>query len=244
MVLRPRFISASPEDIVVIDVKTPSGNKNEIKKLEETGVVFKYPVFLQSVTKDSVILKNSASQEETIPADTVFAFINEKPVFDFLPPEITGGVDQRGFFASPSETLSFRTAHPRVSIVGDANSLGLVTTNIGRGRECAREVHAVLQGEEYVPLVKNPIASGGPSSGKISFEDLSAPIEEECFRCLHCGICVQCDECVKALPAQMPAPGGMREEFYCGSRVCLVAECGEPVARSLQRGACIQMVAR
>ena len=51
-------LGVSPQNILVIDIKTPTGNKTEIKKLEKIGVRLKYPVLLQTVTEDSVILKN------------------------------------------------------------------------------------------------------------------------------------------------------------------------------------------
>jgi len=51
-------LGVSPQNILVIDIKTPTGNKTEIKKLEKIGVRLKYPVLLQTVTEGSVILKN------------------------------------------------------------------------------------------------------------------------------------------------------------------------------------------
>ncbi|MFH1623683.1 MAG: 4Fe-4S dicluster domain-containing protein, partial [Pseudomonadota bacterium] len=226
-----------PKNMVVIDIKTPSGNSEEIKKLEGKGVCFKYPVFLQEVTKDSAILEDGASNRETIPVDSVIAFTNELPVMDFLPQEVQKDLDSRGFFTIAESKLSFRTAHPKISIAGDAVGLGLVTTNIGRARECAREVHAQLQGEEFVPIVKDPISPADLHPERHLPEDASIHIEEECMRCLHCGICVQCDECVKACPREALSRDG--EEFIIDSSLC--GGCGTCAATC--KGGVIRMVA-
>lgn len=227
-----------PQDIVVIDIKTPAGAKEEIRKFETLGVRFRYPVSLQAVAKGSVTLQNEIAALETIPADTVIAFINEYPQLEFLPEEAKKDLDDRGFFSPHGATNSFRTSHPKISIVGDANSLGLVTTNIGRARECAREVHALLQGEAYQPVVTDPIPQRELHPERFLSADPSLPIEEECARCLHCGICVQCDECVRACPR-----GALRregEEFFvdlslCGGCGTCAAACPGGVLRMVPR---------
>ena len=224
--------------MVVIDIKTPSGNREEIKKLESKGVCFKYPVFLQEVKKDSVILKDEASNLKTVPIDTVIAFTNEVPVLDFLPEKAKKNLDNRGFFTVPEQKTSFRTAHPNISIVGDAGGLGLVTTHIGRARECAREVHALLQGEEYVPLVKDPILPADLHPERNLPEEPSLHIEEECRRCLHCGICIQCDDCVEACPREALKREG--EEFSVDLFIC--GGCGTCAAAC--KGGVICMVPR
>lgn len=231
-------LGVCPQDILVIDIKIPSGDKTQIKKLEEMGVRFKYPMFLQAVTENSVILKNEVLQEETIPVDTVVAFINEVPAFDFLPDDIKPDLDERGFFTATNKTSFFRSSHPKISIVGDANNLGLVTTNIGRGRECAREVHALLQGTDYSPLLKDPISSGDLHPERFLAEGSFSPIEEECRRCLHCGVCVQCDECVQACPRKALKRAG--EEFSVDETIC--GGCGTCAAAC--PGGVIQMVPR
>jgi putative selenate reductase len=227
-----------PQDIVVIDIKTPSGAKEEIKKFEAQGVRFRYPVSLQAVAKGSATLRNETAAVETIPVDTVIAFINEYPHLDFLPEEATKDLDGRGFFSPGATTRSFRTSHPKISIVGDANSLGLVTTNIGRARECAQEVHAFLQGQVYQPVLPDAIPQRELHPERFLAADPSSPIEEECSRCLHCGICVQCDECVRACPR-----GALRregEEFSVDLSLC--GGCGTCAAAC--RGGVIRMVPR
>ena len=183
-------------------------------------------------------MKDEVSNLMTIPADTVIAFINERPALDFLPGEVRDSLSEQGFFRFSAETFSFRTIHPKISIVGDANSLGLVTSNIGRGRECAREVHALLQGESYLPLMKDPILPGDLHPERQLPGDPSAYIEEECRRCLHCGVCVRCDECVKACPRNALKREG--EAFTVDQALC--GGCGTCAAAC--KGGVIRMVPR
>ncbi len=153
---------------------------------------------------------------------------------DFLPGEVKEGLDNRGFFTAPGEHAFFRTAHPKISVVGDAAGLGLIITHIG----WAREVHALLQGEEYVPLVKNPISPADLHPERYLPGDSSLQIEEECMRCLHCGICVQCDECVEACPRDAWKRDG--DEFSVDLSLC--GGCGTCAAAC--KGGVIQMVTR
>jgi NADPH-dependent glutamate synthase beta subunit-like oxidoreductase/glutamate synthase domain-containing protein 3/Pyruvate/2-oxoacid:ferredoxin oxidoreductase delta subunit len=192
-------MGVEPRKITVIDVKKPAAGAEERARLERRCVRFRYPLFLQEAGEEGVFVHDAIGQREFIPADTILVFINEQPVLDFLPPEICQ-VDRRGYYIPGSES-SFRTAHPRVFMVGDVQGPGLVTTNIGRGRQCALEVHALLQGRECFPEVKEPQESR--YLNPLRAEQRKAEeveIEEEFNRCLHCGICVQCDDCVNACP--------------------------------------------
>ncbi|MDY6854225.1 MAG: FAD-dependent oxidoreductase [Thermodesulfobacteriota bacterium] len=231
-------LGVDPENITVIDIKTPSGNREEIRKLKDKGVCFRYPVFLQEVKKGYVVIEDGGFNTQNIVADTVIAFVNEMPVMDFLPDEVKKGLDNRGFFDMDENAPSFRTSHPKISITGDALGLGLVTHNLGRARECAREVHALLQDEEYVPLIKDPISQSSLHPERCMPLDPALPIEEECSRCLHCGVCIQCDECVEACPR-----GALKREgevFNVDLSVC--GGCG--TCASTCKGGVIEMLLR
>ncbi len=213
-------LHADPFKITVIDIQKPAAAEEERRKMEDKGVNFRYPLFLQEVTEEGVVVKNQREEIEFIPADTVLSFINERPCLDFLPDEVNSNL-VRGFFQSPREN-SFRTAHPQISVVGDAAEPGLVTTNLGRGRRCALEVHALQQGEEYIPEVKEE-ATGSPylmpqKASPLDERDIN--IEEEFHRCLHCGICVQCDECIEACPRQALSRDENTSDFHVDLTQC------------------------
>ncbi len=134
---------------------------------------------------------------------------------------------------------SFRTAHPRISVVGDVQEAGLVTDNIGRGYRCALELDALLKGEEYRPPVREELTNLHllpPRVKPMNPADLD--VEEEYDRCLHCGICVQCDRCVEACPREALKRDG--EEFtvdlsQCGGCGTCAAACTGGVIRMENR---------
>ena len=202
------------------------------------GVKFRYPVFLQEATESGVFVKDALGNEEFIPAGTILVFINEQPELGFLPETIQMARDGRGFFMQ-EKPHSFRTSHPRVSVVGDATGLGLVTTNIGKGRQCALEIDAFFSGREFVPETRQVAEDSHLCSLKaLPLQECDVEIEEEHSRCLHCGICVQCDDCVNACPRQALSREG--EEFHVDLALC--GGCGTCEATCL--GGVIRMVPR
>lgn len=231
-------LGVEPGKITVIDVRKPSAKAQERIRLQREGVSFRYPLFLQEASAEGVLVNDAFGGCEFIPADTILVFINEQPVLDFLPAELLKDRDERGFYSGQNDN-SFRTAHPRISIVGDVQGPGLVTTNIGRGRRCALEVHALLQGEEYFPEVKEPLESVYLRPQRAApLNENEEEIEEEFNRCLHCGVCVQCDDCVNACPRQALSREG--EKFIVDLSRC--GGCGTCAAACL--GGVIRMVPR
>lgn len=231
-----KALGVSPGRITVIDIKKPSAKAEERNRLEAEGVHFRYPLLLQEAKKEGVIVKDSLGQEQFLPAELVLVFINESPQLDFLPEEVLAGLDQRGFYSREVE-ISFRSAHPRISFAGDVQGQGLVTANIGRGRKCALEIDALLQGREYVPEKKEPLEGVFLQPRKASptgEEGLS--IAEEYDRCLHCGICIQCDSCVEACPRGALTRDG--ETFSVNLSLC--GGCGTCAATC--QGGVIRMV--
>lgn len=212
-------LGVHPRQITVIDVKKPSADAEERKKLQREGVNFRYPLFLEEATADGVVVNHPEGKQEFLPADYVLVFINEKPVLDFLPSEIMQDLNERGFFGAETGESPCRTSDPGVSVVGDSRGLALVTTNIGRGRRCAEEIHAYLRGEEYTPETNE-----SPENLRL-YPERTAPVnpeeadvEEEYNRCLHCGICVQCDNCVEACPREALTREG--ETFNVNTALC------------------------
>ena len=194
-------LGIDPGNITVIDIKKPSATPEERRKLEKKGVVFRYPLFIKEANPEGIYVNHQEGTMEFIPADSVLVFINERPVLDFLPEEVQEECNRAGFLGNDEKSAGFRTAHPRLSVVGDVRQLGLVTHNIGQGRHCALEIDALLQGKTYTPEQKEPMGNTHLlplKAAPVSAEDID--VEEEYDRCLHCGICVQCDSCVEACP--------------------------------------------
>jgi glutamate synthase domain-containing protein 3/thioredoxin reductase/Pyruvate/2-oxoacid:ferredoxin oxidoreductase delta subunit len=229
-------LQVSPEQITVIDIQTPSASLKERKRWEQAGVKFLYPLFLQEVTAEGVVVEDSAKRLEFIPGDAL-AFINEAPEMDFLPEEVRDQLDRKGFFTG-GETG--RTIHPRISITGDAAGLGLVAHSIRKARECALSVHALLQELPYQQETREAIKLAdlrlSASLPLDSLDDLT--IQEEYRRCLHCGVCVLCDDCVEACPRQARSREGDR--FSIDLKLC--GGCGSCAAAC--RGGVIRMVPR
>lgn len=230
-------LGLKPNQITAIDIQAPSARPEELQKWISAGVEVIYPCFLQEVTEDGVIVSSSTGAESFIKGEA-FAFINEKPKLDFLPPELNASINARGFFDTVDQ--SGATADPRISITGDAVGLGLVANSIRKGRECANRIHAGLQGLSYEPDTREAIS---PFDIKLQInEKCSDPeavsIREEYLRCLHCGICVRCDECVEACPRQ--ARTRQDSEFLVDLNTC--GGCG--TCASTCRGGVIRMIPR
>jgi len=221
-------IGIAPGHITVIDMKKPSADPIARRHLEQLGVSFRYPLFLQEATTQGVYVNDALERREFIPADTILVFINERPELALLPAVLREQTDERGFYRHAGED-TYRTIHPRISAVGDMQGQGLVTANIGRGRRCAQEVDALLRGRPYTQEVKEPQDAAYLFPGRaVPLVAGDVEIDEEKDRCLHCGICVQCDACVEACPRQALSRNG--EEFSvdlarCGGCGTCAATC-------------------
>lgn len=229
-------LGAAPGRITVIDIKKPSAKTEDRRRLEAEGVRFRYPFFLQEAKKEGIIVKDFLGQKTFLPASYVLVFINERPQMDFLPEDVLSDLDGRGFFNVGNED-SFRSSHPKLSLAGDVQGQGLVTMNIGRGRRCAQEIDALLQRREYFPEVLEAQNAAFLKPHKaFPAAEKESDIEEEYDRCLHCGICVQCDQCVEACPRGALTREG--ENFHVNLFLC--GGCGTCAAACL--GGVIRMV--
>lgn len=229
-------LGINPENITVMDIKTPSANPQERRHWEEAGVSFRYPLFLQEVSAEGAWVTNPAGRRSLIPGQAI-AFINDAPVLDFLPAAVKEQLDKRGFFV-PQNGL-YQTADPRISVIGDATGLGLVANSIAKARDCALQVNALLAGETYQPAVREIIR---PEDLHLDWNVPVTPEQvsvcDEHQRCLHCGVCVLCDDCVKACPRQARKREG--EVFTVDLSSC--GGCGSCAAAC--RGGVVRMVAR
>ena len=230
-------LGIKPKQITVIDIKNPSARTLDRHNWENAGVKFRYPLNLQEVTDEGVYVKDIAGRQHFI-AGSAFAFINEVPEMDFLPDTVKKQLDQRGFFVSKEGIC--QTSDPKVSVIGDASGLGLVAHSIAKARECANQVDCLMQNKPFERQVRDAI----------KFEDLrldrnipihsleQLPVQEEHQRCLHCGICVLCDDCVNACPRQ--ARTRKDDKFEIDLQLC--GGCGTCAAAC--KGGVIRMVPR
>ena len=230
-------MGVSPENITVLDIKNPSGNKHEINRLKQEGIKFEYPVFVEEITMDGLVIsKNHMGSNVSHQADNILVFTSELPILNFVPEELAKQKDNRGFLKPLSEQ-SFKFNNSNVYFVGDVSGLKLVAENIAQAKKCVYEIHADLQGisnqwsnntEEEVFLVEPYKCSSIENPHDVE------PHE----RCLHCGVCIQCDECVEACPRGALVREG--EEFYVNLQMC--GGCGTCAA--VCKGSVIQMLSR
>ncbi len=194
-------LGLKPNMITMITRRAPSAKGEELQKWINSGVNLMYPYQLEKATGEGVIARDSSGIEAFIPGKPI-AFIKEIPNLSFLPEELRLQLNAKGFFASLDDTGA--TPHPKVSITGDSVGLGLVAHSIRKGRECAQRIHANFQGESYVPEKKTPIDYFDLHlhTNKKSDDPEELTIRDEYQRCLHCGVCVRCDECLEACPRE------------------------------------------
>lgn len=137
---------------------------------------------------------------------------------------------------------------------GDMAWGGTVTEAIGSGNEAAREVHAYLRGQDYLPeprlkaavlpgminynyympAVRHEGIARHPHSFEGDFSEVNAglaaaDLTSEAARCLHCGDCFRCGNCMNFCPdaaIHMDEDGRLRIDYdYCkGCGIC-VQEC-------------------
>ncbi len=194
-------LGLKPNMITMITRQAPSAKGEELQKWLNSGVKLMYPYQLKEATSEGVTARDSSGIEEFIPGKPI-AFIKEIPNLSFLPEELTLQLNTKGFFESSDDTGT--TPHPRVSITGDSVGLGLVAHSISKGRECAQRIHANFQELSYIPEKKTPIDYFDLHlhSNKKSKDPEELTIRDEYQRCLHCGVCVRCDECLEACPRE------------------------------------------
>ncbi|MDW7740289.1 MAG: FAD-dependent oxidoreductase [Bacillota bacterium] len=230
-------LGLKPNQITAIDIQTPSAKPEELQKWVSAGVEVMYPYFLEEVVEEGVVVRDSTGSKTFLPGDAI-AFINEKPKLDFLPADLTDHLNARGFFETLDDTGA--TTHPNISITGDAVGLGLVANSIRKGRECANRIHASMQGEVYKPEIKEAI---DPFDLRLHTnrpynDPEEITIREEYTRCLHCGICVRCDECVEACPREARTREGTTftiDLSKCGGCGTCAATCRGGVIRMVPR---------
>jgi glycine/D-amino acid oxidase-like deaminating enzyme len=124
-------------DITLIDIQEPASFGKERREAERAGATFKWPVFVQEVNVEGVLLTSG----ELLPADTVVVAVGEEPDTGFLPQSVK---TERGFV---SVNENYQTTDPNIFAIGDAVKPGLITDAIGAGRRVAQVIDDILQGK-------------------------------------------------------------------------------------------------
>lgn len=193
--------------VTAVDVQKPFSFGVERQRAEKAGTKIAWPMEVTSYSSKRRTIRFKGSKQ--LKADLVILCIGEVPDYGkFLPSSVLRNGDGRIRTAEDS----FRSTEPKVYVVGDAVTLGSVTHSIGMGRQAAMEIHAQLQGRVYVPPRKELV----PSKSIKAFYFRGEEVENELDRCLSCGNCLQCDECVEDCPQEAITRKG--EEFEIDER--------------------------
>jgi thioredoxin reductase (NADPH) len=94
---------------------------------------------------ERVTLRHASGEEETVPADAVFALIGAEPHTDWLPDAIER--DERGFVSTGGGEHMFEASSPGVFAIGDvrAGSVKRVASAVGEGSVVIHQVHRHLE---------------------------------------------------------------------------------------------------
>jgi Pyruvate/2-oxoacid:ferredoxin oxidoreductase delta subunit len=201
---------------------------------------------IEAMTLDQSGWPQPTGQTETVAVDNVVLALGQDA--DLAPVSRLSGIalgkDQRIVVDA-----DFRTGHVGVYAGGDmVPGERTVTVAIGHGKRAARAIDAALRG---VPLEPNADVEKAsfermhlwyynkipaavlpmrvPEERSRSFEEVVSGLAEtvvrsESARCLSCGSCLECDNCVVLCPYRAVAKRGPGEGFQIDQAVCKV--CG------------------
>jgi NADPH-dependent glutamate synthase beta subunit-like oxidoreductase/glutamate synthase domain-containing protein 3/NAD-dependent dihydropyrimidine dehydrogenase PreA subunit len=179
------------EEITLLDIQRPASFGKERATAEAVGAKFIWPRTVEEISADGVRL----AEGETIAADTVIAAIGERPLLDFLPPEL---VNTSGFVPVDANG---QTSDGKIFAIGDAVKPGLLTDAIGSGRIAAEAIDALAAGREpgaqRRPMIDRERVSLAYFDPRVTqFDDTS-----HCgSQCASCGTCRDCGICVQICP--------------------------------------------
>ncbi len=163
---------------------------------------------------------------QTLACDVVIVAIGMGPDTAAFSPTL----DRRGNGALVVDPQTLQSRVPHIFACGDVvDGATMITTAVGQGRRAAYMIDRYLQGQPFaadqyelrVPRVdpvdvlrrqkshshKDPLGSGKALVAEPSdFHEIEAPLSEaqvhySAGRCLDCGVCSECQECVAACPA-------------------------------------------
>ncbi len=200
----------------------------------------------EGVTIEHIALDDDGSlhptgEFETLPVDSLVLALGQSADLEFL--RKVSGIDiSRGDTVAVDERLM--TGHPGIFAGGDAiGGPRTMTAATGHGKKAAHAIDAYLKGETYQAPAKNPPVnfhnldlplyldagrthmSELPLEARTGFAEIVAGITQkqaryEADRCLSCGNCFECDNCLAACPEQAIVKLGEGQKYAVNLDLC------------------------
>ena len=200
----------------------------------------------EGVTIERIALGDDGSlhptgEFETLPVDSLVLALGQSADVEFMR-KVSGVEIERGETIVVDERLM--TGHPGIFAGGDViGGPRTMTAATGHGKKAARAIDAYLRGETYVPPPKNPAVHFGqldlplyldagrthmselPVEARTGFAEVVAGITQkqaryEADRCLSCGNCFECDNCLAACPEQAIVKLGEGQKYIVNLDLC------------------------
>jgi NADPH-dependent glutamate synthase beta subunit-like oxidoreductase/glutamate synthase domain-containing protein 3 len=178
--------------VTCVDIQKPAAFGKELELATSKGTKVLYPKVTEKY--DAKAKKIFFTDGTCLDADMVIISIGEKPVLDFLPPEVH---TDRGYIAVNELGQS---SDVKVFAIGDATKPGLVTHAIGQGKVAADVINAQLMNFDYVPEERRVIPY---ERIKTQYYEVCRMVgkfsaKKEADRCMSCGSCRDCGMCVES----------------------------------------------
>jgi NADPH-dependent glutamate synthase beta subunit-like oxidoreductase/glutamate synthase domain-containing protein 3/ferredoxin len=178
--------------VTCVDIQKPAAFGKELELATSKGTKVLYPKVTEKY--DAKAKKIFFTDGTSLDADMVIISIGEKPVLDFLPPEVH---TDRGYIVVNELGQS---SDVKVFAIGDATKPGLVTHAIGQGKVAADVINAQLMNFDYVPEERRVIPY---ERIKTQYYEVCRMVgkftpKKEADRCMSCGSCRDCGMCVES----------------------------------------------
>ncbi len=174
--------------VTAVDVQKPMAFGKEVEFAVSKGTEIVYPKFVRKYDKKAK--KLYFTDKTDMEADLVIVAIGEKPLTDFLPPDIH---TEKGWLRVNNMG---QTSDVKVFAIGDATRPGLVTHAIGQGRTVSDVIHSQLMHYDYMPEIKQPI---NYQRIRTAYYERSVTKKfsaaKEADKCFSCGACRDCHMC-------------------------------------------------
>ncbi len=178
--------------VTCVDIQKPAAFGKELELATSKGTKVLYPKVTEKY--DAKAKKIFFTDGTSLDAEMVIISIGEKPVLDFLPPEVH---TDRGYIVVNELGQS---SDVKVFAIGDATKPGLVTHAIGQGKVAADVINAQLMNFDYVPEERRVIPY---ERIKTQYYEVCRMVgkfsaKKEADRCMSCGSCRDCGMCVES----------------------------------------------